>query len=80
MATVKNSIPHTVRTAHERRHSGAWTATLSKIEDVNSIIRLLRLGLPKDGVRIMNRLKHALHCHLIRAFIRTSHFPVTTVL
>lgn len=50
MATVKDSIPHVVRTAHEPRQDGMWTATLSKIEQINSTIRLLRLSLPKDGV------------------------------
>lgn len=51
MATVKDSIPHVVRTAHERRNSGSWSATLSNIEQINSTIRLLRLSLPKEGVR-----------------------------
>ncbi|KAK4936307.1 hypothetical protein LTR10_022784 [Elasticomyces elasticus] len=49
MATVKDSIPHIIRTAEDPRQKGVWTARLSKIEQVNSKIRLLRLSLPKDG-------------------------------
>src|ERR1700712_1469423 len=50
MATVKDSIPHILRTAEDPRQQGIWSARLSKIEQVNSKIRLLRLSLPKDGV------------------------------
>ena len=50
MATVKDSIPHIIRTAEDPRQQGVWSARLSKIEQVNSKIRLLRLSLPKDGV------------------------------
>ncbi|KAJ9615329.1 hypothetical protein H2200_001404 [Cladophialophora chaetospira] len=50
MATVKDSIPHVIRTAEDHRQQGIWTARLSKIDQVNSKIRLLRLSLPKDGV------------------------------
>ncbi|EXJ56585.1 hypothetical protein A1O7_06929 [Cladophialophora yegresii CBS 114405] len=49
MATVKDSIPHIIRTAEEPRQQGVWSARLSKVEQVNSKIRLLRLSLPKDG-------------------------------
>jgi hypothetical protein len=50
MASVKDSIPHIIRTAEEPRQQGVWSARLSKIEQINSKIRLLRLSLPKDGV------------------------------
>ena len=50
MATVKDSIPHMIRTAEDSRQQGVWTAHLSKIEQVNSKIRLLRLSLPREGV------------------------------
>lgn len=50
MATVNDSIPHVVRTAEDPRQQGVWTARLSRIEQVNPTIRLLRLSLPKDGV------------------------------
>lgn len=63
MATVKDSIPHIVRTAHEPRQQGMWTATLSKIEQVNSTIRLLRLSLPKDGVCSQSSREVMSHIH-----------------
>ncbi|KAK6379942.1 hypothetical protein LTS17_006016 [Exophiala oligosperma] len=50
MATVKDSIPHMIRTAEDPRQQGVWTARLGKIEQVNSKIRLIRLNLPRDGV------------------------------
>ncbi|EXJ74442.1 uncharacterized protein A1O5_02738 [Cladophialophora psammophila CBS 110553] len=52
MATVKDSIPHIIRTAEDPRQEGIWTARLSKIEHVNSKIRLLRLSLQRDGPRL----------------------------
>ena len=70
MATVKDSIPHVVRTAHERRHSGSWVATLSKIEQVNSTIRLLRLSLPKEGVRTHPHTKATMSYHAHTASTR----------
>ena len=51
MATVKDSIPHIIRTADDPRQNGIWSARLSRIEQINSRIRLLRLSLPKEGVR-----------------------------
>ncbi len=50
MATVKDSIPHIIRTADDPRQNGVWSGRLSNIKQVNSRIRLLRLSLPKDGV------------------------------
>lgn len=50
MATVKDTIPHIVRTAEDPRQKGIWSANLSRIEQVNPKIRLLRLSLPRDGV------------------------------
>ncbi|KAK5050409.1 hypothetical protein LTR84_003690 [Exophiala bonariae] len=49
MATVKDTIPHIIRTAEDPRQKGVWSARLSKIEQVNPKIRLLRLSLPRDG-------------------------------
>lgn len=45
MATVKEDLPHVLRTAHERRISGQWLATLSRIDQINSTIRLLQLSI-----------------------------------
>lgn len=50
MATVKDHTPHTQRTANDPRQTGLFDATLSRIDQVNSKIRLLRLSLPIDGV------------------------------
>src|SRR5271170_6363139 len=47
MASVHDSIPHTIRTANDPRQTGLYNATLSHIEQVNSKIRLLRLSLSK---------------------------------
>ncbi|EXJ88494.1 hypothetical protein A1O1_05424 [Capronia coronata CBS 617.96] len=49
MATLIDSIPHIIRTAEDPRQEGVWTARLSRIDQVNSKIRVLRLSLPKDG-------------------------------
>lgn len=54
MATVKDSIPHIIRTAEDPRQNGVWSARLSRIEQINSKIRLIRLSLPRDGVCIFN--------------------------
>lgn len=50
MATVKDSIPHIKRTAADQRQSGMFSATIGRIEQVNSTIRLLRLYLDNDQV------------------------------
>jgi len=50
MATVKDSIPHVVRTAQDQRQQGLYTATIGRIEQVNSGIRLFRLYLDTDQV------------------------------
>lgn len=51
MATVReDSIPHIVRTAHERRIEGVWKAKIGKIEQVNRNIRLIRLNLDGEAV------------------------------
>src|SRR3954447_8271606 len=52
MASVIDSIPHTVRTAKDPRQADLYDVTLSRIEQVNSRIRLLRLSLSRDGVRL----------------------------
>lgn len=51
MATVKDSIPHVVRTAADQRQRTLYGATIGRIEQVNSTIRLLRLYLDNDQVR-----------------------------
>ena len=51
MATVKDSIPHVERTATDQRQSSMVHATIGRIEQVNSRIRLLRLYLDHDQVR-----------------------------
>ena len=50
MASVSDSIPHTVRTVNDPRQTGLYNVTLAHIEQVNSKIRLLRLSVPRDGV------------------------------
>lgn len=51
MATVReDSIPHVVRTAADRRQRDMFSATIGRIEQVNSTIRLLRLYLDDDQV------------------------------
>ncbi|KAK5106981.1 hypothetical protein LTS08_001106 [Lithohypha guttulata] len=48
MATVKDSIPHIVRTSADQRQRDMFRATIGRIEQVNSKIRLLRLYLDND--------------------------------
>lgn len=50
MATVKDSIPHVVRTAQDQRQQGFYSATIGRIEQVNDTIRLYRLYLDNDQV------------------------------
>jgi hypothetical protein len=50
MATVREHLPHTVRTANDPRQSGLFDTTISRIDEINSKIRLLRLRLPVDQV------------------------------
>ena len=50
MATVKDSIPHVERTATDQRQSSMVGATIGRIEQVNSRIRLLRLYLDNNQV------------------------------
>lgn len=50
MATVKDSVPHVVRTAHDQRQQGLYSATIGRIEQVNSGIRLFRLYLDPEQV------------------------------
>ena len=61
MATVKESIPHIIRTSEDPRQKGLWTARLSNIEQVNSRIRLLRFSVPKDGVGALSFAGMPLH-------------------
>jgi len=51
MATVReDNIPHVVRTAADERQKVMYSATIGRIEQVNSTIRLLRLYLDPDQV------------------------------
>lgn len=51
MATVReDNIPHVVRTAADQRQKDMFNATIGRIEQVNSTIRLLRLYLDNDQV------------------------------
>lgn len=50
MADVKDAIPHVVRTAADQRQEGLHDATIGRIEQVNSKIRLFRLYLLPDAV------------------------------
>jgi len=51
MATVReDNIPHVVRTAADQRQKDMVKATIGRIEQVNSTIRLLRLYLDNDQV------------------------------
>ena len=64
MATVKDHIPHMQRTANDPRQTGLFDARISRVDQINSQIRLLRLGLPIDAVglptfiELAPRLKH----------------------
>lgn len=51
MATVRGHLPHTVRTANDPRQTGFFDATISRVDEINRKIRLLRLSLPVDQVR-----------------------------
>lgn len=50
MASVADSIPHTVRTAKDPRQNDIYDVSLARVDQVNSTIRLLRLALRRDGV------------------------------
>lgn len=50
MATVKDDIPHVIRTAADQRQQGMYGATIGRIEQVNSTIRTFRLYLDRDQV------------------------------
>lgn len=50
MATVKDSVPHIVRTATDERQRTMYSASVGRIEQVNSKVRLLRLYLDNDQV------------------------------
>ena len=58
MATVKDSIPHVVRTAKDERQRTMYSASIGRIEQVNSTIRLLRLYLDNEQV---GRVSTAIH-------------------
>ena len=58
MATVKDSIPHVERTATDQRQTSMFRASIGRIEQVNSTIRLLRLYLDSDQVRQVRCIIH----------------------
>lgn len=55
MATVKDSVPHLARTAADERQRTLYSASIGRIEQVNSKIRLLRLYLDGDQVRTLSQ-------------------------
>lgn len=57
MATVKDHIPHTQRTANDPRQTGLFDATISRIDQINSKIRLLRLSLAIDEVGLQKPIE-----------------------
>src|SRR2546421_3586397 len=61
MASVANSIPHAVRTANDPHQADFYDVTVSRVEQVNSRIRLLRLSLLRDGVRFETCHTYSLH-------------------
>lgn len=50
MATVSDSIPHLVRTARDPRQQGLHRVNVSKVDQVNSLVRLIQLELPSNSV------------------------------
>lgn len=50
MATVSNSIPHIIRTAKDPRQEGLFNVHVSKVDQVNSSVRLIQLELPNTTV------------------------------
>jgi hypothetical protein len=50
MATISKSTPHIVRTAKDPRQQGLHRVTVSKVEQVNSSVRLIQLEFPSTGV------------------------------
>ncbi len=50
MAIVSDSVPHIVRTAKDPRQEGLFNVTVSKVDEVNSSVRLIQLDLPNTGV------------------------------
>jgi hypothetical protein len=50
MVTASDSLPHIIRTAKDPRQDGLYSVTISKIDEVNSSVRLIQLALPNAGV------------------------------
>lgn len=50
MAAVSDTIPHIVRTAQVPRQEGLHHVQVSKIDQVNSSVRLIQLQLPSTDV------------------------------
>jgi hypothetical protein len=48
MATLSSSIPHIIRTAKDPRQQGLHRVTVSKVDQVNSYVRLIQLELPSN--------------------------------
>lgn len=59
MATVSDSIPHLVRTSNDPRQEGLHFVTVSKVHEVNSSVRLIRLQLADGGVSLNEVLAYA---------------------
>ena len=50
MASVSNSIPHIIRTAKDPRQHDLHRVIVSKVDEVNSSVRLVQLQFPNTGV------------------------------
>lgn len=71
MATISDSTPHVVRTAKDPRQRGLHRVTVSKVEQVNSSVRLIQLQLPSTGVGPSNLLS----CRVIVALRLLTNLP-----
>ncbi len=50
MASVFNSVPHIIRTAKDPRQLDLHKVIVSKVDEVNSSVRLIQLQFPNTGV------------------------------
>jgi CHAD domain-containing protein len=56
MASDTASIPHIIRTAKDPRQEGLHDVRVSKVDQVNSFVRMIQLALRNDGVGSMEPL------------------------
>jgi hypothetical protein len=63
MATASSSVPHLERTKNDFRQEGLlYNAKISKVDEVNSSIRLIELALPHNEVGEPCCISRALNC------------------